>query len=70
MRIEIIPTQAAASTGPSARPHVGQEIAPHRASRSRTPVALSSLRADPVRQSPFSAAAVTPVPVRWDVVRG
>ncbi|MDG2334266.1 MAG: hypothetical protein P8Q97_08610 [Myxococcota bacterium] len=77
MRIEITSTQAGASRTRAPRTRVQSSAQPAaRASVESAvawagpPLAASSLRVDPSKRGPFSAGCATPVPVRWDAVRG
>ena len=77
MRIEITSTQAGAPRTRALRTTVQPA-----ASWAGPPLAASSLRVDPSKNGPlsksrpfsksgpFSPGCATPVPVRWDVVRG
>ncbi len=82
MRIEITSTQAGASQGLASRFRTPRERVQHSALSALSarwtgaPVEASSLRVDSSKSSPFSkgspfsASCATPVPVRWDAVRG
>ena len=65
MRIEITSTQAGAPRTRAPRTTVQPA-----ASWAGPPLAASSLHVDPAKSGPFSPGCATPVPVRWDVVRG
>ncbi len=79
MRIEITSTQAGASQGLALRSRTLRTRVQRPALsglRTGAPVEASSLRVDSSKSSPFSkgspfsASCATPVPVRWDAVRG